>query len=230
MVAMTLAIVAQAAVIVVLLTRPAPQATASVTIESAQPGDEVIVNGQKAGHTPLQLNVGTGVQSLRVVSVSGRAGTRVTAAGAATKSGKAAAHAETVGVRVASAIELKVFEGARALGSSADGVIGLAPGVHELDLVNDAVGFRVHRTVTVGAGAPLTIDVPLPDGAIRITSDPPSSVVLDKKALGEAPLQAVTAMIGEHEVVLRHPTLGEVRRSVLVKPGETTEVSVKLGQ
>ena len=224
--AMALAIVAQTAVIGVLVTRPVPVVRTSVTLESAQAGDVVEVNGQIAGHTPMQLNVGTDVKSLKVVSTtSTRNSRRGPVKGASDPA--PAPRAKTGGVRVVSALELKVFEGNEPLGSSADGTIKLAPGTHQLDLVNAAVGFRDHQTVTVTAGAPVTVNVTLPEGAVSIKSEPPAAVVFDKKDIGEAPISSIKATIGEHEIVFRHSTLGEVRRTVLVKQGETTEVAVK---
>jgi hypothetical protein len=224
---MALAIVAQTIVIGILVTRPAPKSAASVTLESAQAGDVVYINGQPAGHTPMQLNVGTDVTSLKIVTTPGRTNQRRVAAKGATS--PLSPPAKTGGVRFVSGIDLKVFEGSEDLGSSVDGPIKLAPGVHQLDLVNTAVGFRDHQTITVTAGQPVTVNVALPEGAITVTAETPASVLLDEKEIGDAPLTSIKAIAGEHEIVLKNAAFGEVRRKVLVRAGETTTVSLKVG-
>jgi hypothetical protein len=71
-VAMAAAIIMQSALIAFLAGRPAPaaSATSGFLIESSQPGDTVIVNGEAAGVTPLQLPAGTDLKSVRVVPAS----------------------------------------------------------------------------------------------------------------------------------------------------------------
>jgi hypothetical protein len=46
--------------------------------------------------------------------------------------------------------------------------------------------------------------------------------------VGETPIGSVTVPIGIHEVVFRHPELGERRQAVTVKAGEPTKVGVDL--
>ena len=138
---------------------------------------------------------------------------------------EAAAHQRSGGVRFSSPIELKVLEGDRILGSTADGPIVTTAGTHELDLMNTALGYRVRQTVTIRAGAmtPLTITPPM--GRISINAEPWAQVTIDDKAIGDTPLANVSVALGEHQVVFRHPQLGERRETVIVRADAPARIS-----
>jgi eukaryotic-like serine/threonine-protein kinase len=57
---------------------------------------------------------------------------------------------------------------------------------------------------------------------------PWADVWLDGRHIGETPLANVKASAGAHELLLRHPELGEVRQSVVVKSGQPTRVTVSM--
>jgi hypothetical protein len=241
-VAMALAIVAQTAVIALLVTRPLPTPMSAVVIESSQPGDTVIVNGQTVGKTPLPLTVGTEIKSVLVkssappgVALSGHIdpetppkrepvkGTTETAAIVPTKPNFG-------GVKLISPIEVKVFEGNEALGSSSDGRIALSPGVHNLELVNSQVGYRSTHAATVKAGESVVIKLTVPDGVLSVNAQPWANCALDKKDIGETPLANLKVALGEHELVCRNPKLGERKQMILVRQSEPTKVGVKFDQ
>ena len=128
-------------------------------------------------------------------------------------------------MRFSSPIELKVLEGDRVLGSTADGPIVTTAGTHQLDLVNSALGYRVRQTVTIRAGvlSPLTITPPM--GRVSINAEPWAQVLIDDRPIGDTPLANVSVSLGEHEVVFRHPQLGERRETVTVRADVPTRVS-----
>lgn len=131
------------------------------------------------------------------------------------------------GVKVSCPIELQVREGDTLVGSTA-GPIALNDGPHALDLVNDALGFKLRQNVVVKAGqmTPLTIGVP--NGRVSINAVPWASVLIDGVAAGDTPLANVSIPIGTHDIVFRHPQLGEQRQSVTVKVEGLTRVSAVL--
>jgi hypothetical protein len=131
------------------------------------------------------------------------------------------------GVRVASAIDLQVYEAGRLLGSTA-GPIAVNEGLHEFELVNEALGFRMRQSVTVRAGqlAPMTVVVP--NGRISINAVPWAEVIIDGNAAGQTPLANLSLPIGSHEIVFRHPQFPEQRQTVLVKAEGLTRVSATL--
>jgi hypothetical protein len=121
-----------------------------------------------------------------------------------------------------------VLEGEQVLGSTADGPIVAPAGVHALDLVNSVFGYRERRLVEFKAGQVLALTVTPPDGRLNVNAVPWAQVSIDGRESGETPLANVALPAGSHEIVFRHPQLGERRETVVIKPGALTRVSVTL--
>lgn len=128
------------------------------------------------------------------------------------------------GVKVSAPIDLQVFEGGTLIGSSA-GSIALTEGTHSLEVVNEALSFRAARTVTVKPGQMGSLNVVLPQGKININAAPWASVTIDGAPAGDTPLANVSLTIGSHDIVFRHPQLGEQRMTAIVKAEGVTRVS-----
>src|SRR5262245_16387479 len=219
-----------------------PPAETSVLVEFVRPGADVLVDGQPAGVTPLALKIGPQTRSIRVVSqepapaeaaapaaVGDDPAVRPIVEPPAPAAPPAAARAERSGaLKVTSPLELQVIEGDQVLGSSSQAPVALAPGRHEFDLVNTALGFRSRRVVEINAGQTLTLSVPRPNGDVSINALPWAEVWLDGVALGQTPLGKVSVPIGEHEIVFRHPDLGERRLRAIVRSDRLTLVSANL--
>lgn len=129
------------------------------------------------------------------------------------------------GVRLQTPVELKVLQGDRVLGSSADGPIILAAGTYQLDLINTALGLRMRRAVTFRPGQIANLDVAPPPGRANFNAQPWAEVSIDNRVVGETPLANVSVPIGEHEVVFRHPELGERRQTITVRADAPARVS-----
>jgi hypothetical protein len=134
----------------------------------------------------------------------------------------------TGGFRLTTPIELTVLDGERVIGSSADGPIFASAGRHEFEFVNSAIGYRMRQLVDVKPGQIVSLTVPVPNGTLNINAQPWAAVFIDGNAVGETPLGNLSVVPGEHEVVFRHPQLGERREKTMVKPGAETRVSVNL--
>jgi hypothetical protein len=130
---------------------------------------------------------------------------------------RAASNQRSGGVRLLAPIELKVLQGDRVIGSSADGPIVMTAGTHQLNLTNSALGFRALQAVTFRAGQISTLTVAVPRGRLNVNAQPWAQVWIDDRMIGETPLANVDIPIGEHEVIFRHPELGERRQSVTVR-------------
>ncbi len=143
---------------------------------------------------------------------------------------QAAARQRSGGVRLASSIDLTVFEGDHLLGTTADGPIVTTAGTHELDLVNVALGYRSRQTVTIRAGmiTPLTLAVPM--GRININAQPWAQVLVDDVPLGETPLANVSVPLGQHQITFRHPQLGERRETIVVRADTIARVSTSFAR
>jgi hypothetical protein len=231
----------EGAVITRLLSRPpAPVAPVQITIDSAMPGDTVLVNGQVVGVTPLDLPIGSVSGPVRVMpqppeAVAGSvlamsSAPQTTAAPASSSDSAANVDPDSGGVRIVTPITLQVIEGNRVLGSSANGPVILSPGAHELEFVNNALGFRTRQTVRVAAGRISPLTVTLPNGTISINAQPWAQVFIDGRAIGDTPLANIPVAIGEHEVVFRHPKLGERRQKTTVQAGVPARVSASFTQ
>jgi hypothetical protein len=149
--------------------------------------------------------------------------TRPAAAVARTPS--AAGEGRTGTVRVVSPIALQVLAGDRAVGSTSE-PFALAPGSHELTLVNDALNFRTQQTVRVTENRTVSVSIAPPPGAISVNASPWAQIWIDGRQVGETPLANISVPIGEHEVVFRHPQFGERRQKVLVQAGSMARASV----
>jgi len=218
---------------------PAPALAASVplTIESPTAGDKVFIDGREVGETPFKLSVASAAHSIRVIARQAPAhGPAAPVAAAAPPADPRAASAIAAaaqkqrpgGLRLTSPVELQVLEGERVLGSTVDGPIVASAGVHQLDFVNTAIGFRLRQTVTIKAGEIIPMKVQPPDGRVSINALPWAQVWIDGNLVGETPLANLTVAPGEHEITFRHPQLGERRETAIVKSGVPTRVSATL--
>jgi hypothetical protein len=128
-------------------------------------------------------------------------------------------------IAVNAPIELQVFENDRLLGSSRSDRIMIAAGRHQVDLVNETLGFRMNRTFDVAAGKVAPISVEIPTGTIGLNAAPWAEVWIDGAKVGETPIGNLPISIGTHEVVFRHPDLGERRQTVTVTLKEAARFS-----
>jgi serine/threonine-protein kinase len=63
---------------------------------------------------------------------------------------------------------------------------------------------------------------------LNVNARPWANVWLDGRPVGETPLANLRVPAGEHELIFRHPDLGERRVMTRVEPGRTTRVAVDL--
>ena len=197
-------------------------------------GAAVTVDGKYVGRSPVSvpdLAPGThtvvmqndmGTQTERVIIENGRTASLVVSLGAANK-------ASTAGwIRLDVPADVQVLEDGRVIGSSELERIMLPVGRHDLEFVNAPLGYRERRAVQVTAGQTTTLRPQWPRGSMAINAIPWAEVLVDNKRVGETPIGNITVPIGAHEVLFRHPELGERRMSVTVSVGEPLKVGVDL--
>jgi hypothetical protein len=212
--------------------------TVPVMISSSDPGDVVVVDGRPVGLTPFRIDVNASTQSIGIqrsqtaqttpapptpppAKLDPRAASVPTPARPAQRSGS---------LRLSSPIDVQVVEGDTAIGWSTDErPIVFAPGVHQLDLVNAALGYRARQTVVITSGETVTLTVTPPNGLISINAQPWAQVWIDGKQIGETPLANVPVPIGEHEIIFRHPQLGEKRQKARVSAGTPMRLTARMG-
>lgn len=125
---------------------------------------------------------------------------------------------------VTSAFPVQVYESGVAVARDASGRLALPAGTHALTLANDALEFRQEQEVTIVARRAVSVALDTPSGVLHVNAQPWATVWVDGRRVGDTPIGNLALPIGEHEVVLRHPNLGEERRSVRV--GARTPVRV----
>jgi len=131
-------------------------------------------------------------------------------------------------VTVSAPSAVDIIENGRVLASSQGGRVTLPVGQHQLELVNQALGYRITRTVQVSAGANTPINLEFPKGTLALNAIPWAEVFVDGVKVGDTPIGNLPVSLGSHEVVFRNPDLGEQRLTTTVTLTAPTRLSVDL--
>ena len=123
---------------------------------------------------------------------------------------------------------VQVQEAGRVVGTSEIERIMLSPGNHELDFVADQLGFRQSSEVRISAGRGAPVSLTIPRVAMNINALPWAEVFVDGTRIGDTPLANVMQPIGEHEIVFRHPQLGEKRQMARLTMRDSLRISVDM--
>jgi len=70
------------------------------------------------------------------------------------------------------------------------------------------------------------LSVTIPPGRLSVNAQPWAEISLDGQAKGDTPLANLNVSVGEHEIVFRHPELGERRQTVIVRADQPARASV----
>ena len=123
---------------------------------------------------------------------------------------------------------LQIFEGGKLIGSTESDRIMLPVGDHSFEFANDSLGFRVTRAVKIVAGQTANVAVQLPRAPMSVNAVPWAQVWIDGQPLGETPIGNVMQTIGSHQLIFRHPELGERRVTAVVTLNQTTRVAIDM--
>jgi serine/threonine-protein kinase len=66
----------------------------------------------------------------------------------------------------------------------------------------------------------------MPNGTLNINAVPWAAVWIDGNSFGDTPLGNLSLPAGSHEIVFRHPQLGERREKAMVRADTATRVTV----
>jgi hypothetical protein len=214
-----------------------PKATAGtgdLQVRTDPPGARVVVDGQFRGMSPVTVQgLAPGNHVVVLQNDLGSVNDDVTIQAGATASLvvplKAPQGAPVSGwISITAPVELQVLESDRLLGTSRTDRIMVAAGRHDIEFSNDTLGFRTTQTVQVAPGQVVRIRPDWPMGTIAINATPWANVTLDGKELGETPVGNTTVPIGTHEVVFKHPQLGEQRFTATVTANTPARLSVDM--
>jgi len=207
-----------------------------LAVQSEPAGAKVLVDGVERGVSPLtvrDLAPGDHLVELQSEGVSARHTVNVQAGGTASllvPIGASAAAAGPVSgwVSVKAPFTMEIREAGKLLGSSETDRIMIAAGRHELELVSETLGYRATRIVQVLPGKVAAIAVDLPQGVVNLNASPWAEVWIDGQRVGETPIGNLSVPIGPHEIIFKHPELGEKRQAVSVTLGAPIRVSVDM--
>ena len=215
------------------LDMPAAPLTGRLLVRSEPEGARVTVDGVDRGRTPVSVDrLGAGEHDVTLEGPNGAVRQRVVVEPGATASLVVplpeAAGPASGWLAVTAPFDMDIMEGKRVIGTTATGRIPLAAGHHELEIVSTALGYRTRQTVDVKPGRVAAFTVELPAGTLFLNATPWAEVWIDGKRIGETPLGNVEASLGPHEVVFRHPELGDKTHAVMVTAGGPTRVSIDM--
>jgi hypothetical protein len=170
-------------------------------------------------------------------AVSGRddrsaaAMTSTAVAADAVKTRTAPAPQRPTGWLVVSAREaMSVMEGGNPIGTTEGGRLSLPEGSHDLELVDDVSGFRVMRSVRIAANRVSSLTIEFPKVPIAINAAPWADVWIDGERVGQTPVGNLAVTVGSHELLFRHPELGEQRQVITVTVGGSARFSADLSR
>ncbi len=215
-----------------------PQAGA-LRVDTGRTPAQVLIDGEPAGAAPVtRANLAAGAHAVRVEFRNGTSIERTVTVPAsetlslvldapATRPVAPAAPASGW-LRVDAPFEVQVFRAGDLVGSSLSERIMLPAGGHDLVLVSAALGYRatVKANVVTGKLVPLVIDTPRVP--VAVNAQPWAELIVDGRVHGDTPLANVMLPIGVHDIVLRHPELGERRQTVTVRASGANRVSADL--
>ena len=192
--------------------------TLAVTTEPS--GARVTVDGVSRGLSPVTLSdLAAGRHRVVVTSAGVSVGrTVITEAGETTSVvfSLDGAVANTAGwLVIAAPFEVTVVEGNEFIGTSAASRIMVPTGTHQFEFVNAALGYQSRRRVTIEAGRTTVVrlDVTAP---VSANASPWAEVVVDGNPVGVTPISNLLLPLGSHQLIFRHPELGERRETVVV--------------
>lgn len=169
-----------------------------ITVVTEPPGARVLIDGDARGESPITLN---DLQAAEYkVSVSSEAG----------------AASRTVAVRAGETVSVVFLlpRAPRPAGKQTNAIVSQA----------------LKRQDTSGevAGKIAKIQVDAPTAAVNVNARPWADVFIDGKNVGQTPIGNLSLPIGTHEVVFRHPELGERRQTVTVTATGPNRIAVDL--
>jgi len=129
---------------------------------------------------------------------------------------------------VQSPTRLELRQYGKLIGTTDTEQLMLPAGEHDIELVNEAVGYRSTRKVTVAPGKTTTLPVELPFGSLSINAQPWAEVWIGRERVGETPIANLSRRVGSYDVTFRHPELGERRETVLVTLRQPSRLGVDM--
>jgi hypothetical protein len=187
-----------------------PSGTAPILVPDLPPGEHTVSVATDAGWIERKVNIEAGTTASVAFSLPRTA-------------------APDAGwVSVSAPFDVQVFQDNELVGSNAVSKIMMSAGRHDIRLVSKSLGYDDTRHVTVTGGKAVAIRIDPPHATVSVNAKPWADVIVDGAAVGQTPLSNLIIGIGTHEVVFRHPKLGERRETVVVALNRANRISADL--
>lgn len=186
-----------------------PRGVAPLTVDGLAPGTHDVVVSRAAVTVRRSVDVDAGTTASLVISMSG---------GGITSGW----------LTISSPVPAQILENGTLLGTTDTPRILLPVGAHDLDVVNDALGYREQRRVMIASGRTAAIELAAVNGVVSVNAQPWAEVFIDGQRVGETPIGNLSIPIGHHQLLLRHPQLGERRQTIAVGVTAPLRIGVDL--
>jgi hypothetical protein len=131
-------------------------------------------------------------------------------------------------VSLTTPVDTQLYESGRLIGNSRIDRIMMPAGRHDVEIVNETLQYRVKYSVEVVPGKVSPIKLEWPKGTISLNALPWADVWLDGEKIGETPIGNLALPIGPHEIVFRHPELGERTYAISTMASTPTRLTVDM--
>jgi hypothetical protein len=208
--------------------------TGQLQIRTEPSGARVVVDGTARGNAPVTVtDLAPGPHTVEVANDVGSIRQDIVVEAGVTASLVVPMQTTPQGalsgwISVAAPVDVQIYEDTRLVGSSRSDRLMVPVGRHEIDIVNEALGYRERRSVNVTPGQVSAIRLDWPSGSMAINAQPWAEVFIDGQRVGETPIGNVQVPVGTHEVVFRHPELGEQTVRATVTVGTPARISADL--
>jgi hypothetical protein len=208
-------------------------ALGGLSVTTDPPGALVSVDGKRRGVSPLTVgNLTTDDHKVAITTDTGIVEriVPVTAGSTASVMFSLPKISGPIGgwLSIAAPFELEVIEREDVIGTSEMSRIMLASGRHEIVLRNVELGYSEQRTIAVTAGKTVSLQVDPPKARVSVNARPWAEIILDGSGVGQTPIANLEVAIGSHEVVFRHPTLGERKQTIVVRATGSNRIAADL--
>jgi hypothetical protein len=188
-----------------------PRGTSPVTVPDLSAGEHAVLVESDLGSVKQTVIIEAGITASLTVPLAAPEGAPVSG-----------------WIALSAPADVQVFENKRLLGSSQSDRLMVSAGRHEIEIVNETLGYRATRTVQVVPGKVTPIRIDFPKGTIALNALPWAEVWADGERVGDTPIGSLSLTIGPHEFVFRHPDLGEQRHAATVTVNTPARLSVDL--
>jgi hypothetical protein len=189
-----------------------PRGASPITVPDLTPGEHAVLLESDHGSVKQIVTIEAGITASLMVPLG------ATADGAPVSGW----------IAITAPADVQVFENKRLLGTSQSDRLMVSSGRHDIEIVNETLGYRNARTVQVSAGKVTPIKIDFPKGTIALNAVPWAEVWVDGEKVGDTPIGNLSLAIGPHEIVFRHPDLGEQRHAATVTLTSPARLSVDM--